>query len=119
MPRAITSENDYRTKLLKLIPAEIVAAYISIDNIVPEGGNRAWLLTGASLALLIILPFYLRLILKVASFGQIAATIGSYLVWVYSLGGPFNEWDYFNKPLAAVILILWTAILPFFKFNTE
>ncbi len=119
MARAITKENDYRTKLLKLIPAEIVAAYLSIDNIIPEGGNRAWLLTGASLVLLMVLPFYLRVILKVVSFGQIAATMVTFIIWVYSLGGPFNEWDYFNKPLAAVILILWTAILPLFRFNTE
>lgn len=119
MPREITGENDYRTRLLKLIPAEIVATYLSIDNIVPEGADRAWLLTGASLVLLIILPFYLRLILQVTNLGQIAATVGSYLVWVYSLGGPFNEWDYFNKTFAAVILILWTLMLPFFKFNAE
>jgi len=119
MARAITEENDYRTKLLKLIPAESVAAYLSIDNIIPEGGDRGWLLTGASLVLLAILPFYLRVVLKVVSSGQIAATMVTYVVWVYSLGGPFNEWDYFNKPLAAVVLILWTTILPLFKFNAE
>ena len=119
MPRAITSENDYRTKLLKLIPAEIVAAYLSIDNIIPEGAGRAWLLTGSSLVLFIILPFYLHLVFKVTNRWQRVVTMGSFLVWVYSLGGPFNEWDYYNRPLAAVILILWTLMLPFFKFNAE
>lgn len=119
MPRGITTGNDYQTKLVKLIPAEFVAAYLTIDNIVPAGPLREWLLSFAVVVLLLALPSYLRRISKVQGVAQILVTCGSFLVWIYSLGGPFNEWDLFIKPLAGVILILWTTLLPLFNFECE
>lgn len=119
MPRAITRNSDYQAKLVKLIPTEFIAAYLAIDNVVPEGTERRNILTFASAFLLLVLPFYLAKLSKVTSRAQIVVTCGSYVIWIYSLGGPFNDWDVFSKPVASVLLILWTTLLPLINFQTE
>jgi len=36
MAREVKTDQDYKMKLLKLIPSEIVAAYILIGSIIPD-----------------------------------------------------------------------------------
>ena len=64
MAREIKTTEPYLGKLLKLIPSEIIAAYMAIQGFIPEDSAK-WGLTVVSLVLLIITPFYLKSVQKV------------------------------------------------------
>jgi len=117
----ITPESDYRDKLLKLIPGEVVAAYITIDGIIPSDDARArWVSLAVSLVLLAAVPLYLTKTLEVVNVRQIWFTMISFLIWLYSLGGPFKLWAEYTKIdfhvpfIGSIMLILWTLLIPFF-----
>lgn len=119
MPREIKPTNEFRSKLLKLIPSEIVAAYMVLQGIIPEDSGK-WGLIIVSLVLLIITPFYLSKFEKVKGTSQIAFSTFSFVVWVYTLGGPFENWGVHKPWIASIVLVLWTLIIPlFFKTNPE
>ena len=113
MAREIKVDQNYRDRLLKLIPSEIVAAYMVLAGIIPQDYAK-WGLLIVSVILLVLVPFYLKLFQKVDRILQIIITTISFAVWVYSLGGPFKEWGIYYAWLSSVILILWTLIVPIF-----
>ncbi len=91
-----SSKLEYYTDyLLKLIPSEIIGAYVVIDGII-QGSNVdisiietvQWLVVGI---LFILTPLYLYFLSKVNNVKHLVlATIG-FLVWVFALGGPFEN----------------------------
>jgi len=114
MAREIKKENIYRERLLKLIPSEIVAAYIFIQGVIPEENAKLGLLLVIAI-LLILTPLYLRKFEHVTNLVQIAITTLSFLVWVYSLGGPFKPLGIYQPWIGSTILVLWTLIVPLIK----
>jgi len=111
--REIKENQNYRDRLLKLIPSEIVAAYMVLAGIIPEKPAR-WGLLIISVILLVLVPFYLIIIQNVHRIVQVIFTTISFVVWVYSLGGPFEKWGIYLPWLSSVILVLWTLIVPLF-----
>lgn len=115
MSREIHRDNLYKDRLLKLIPSEIVAAYLVIDGLIPvEDPKAGVVLLTASIVLLIFIPFYLKITMKVEKPVQILFTMISFVVWVYSLGGPFAYFGLYTGYIGSVILVLWTLLIPFF-----
>jgi len=118
MARQIKPAENYRDKLLKLIPSEIVAAYMVLMGIISTqnlNSARWWTLI-ISLVLLILTPFYLKRLERVTNNIQVAFCSLSFIVWVYSIGGegPFAQWNAYNPGIASIVLILWTLIVPLF-----
>ncbi|UCH92599.1 MAG: hypothetical protein JSV88_20195 [Candidatus Aminicenantes bacterium] len=119
MPREIKDTQTYRSKLLKLIPSEIVAAYMVLQGIIPEASAK-WGLVIVSLVLLIITPIYLCKFENVKKTAQIAFSTFSFVIWIYSLGGPFIHWGIHKPWIGSIVLVLWTLLIPmFFKTNPE
>jgi len=111
MAREIREDQKYRDTLLKLIPSEIVAAYLVLQGIVPQ--HRAkWGMLIVSIILLVLTPLYLSMIQKVKRSSQLTVTTISFVVWIYSLGGPFREWGLHEAWIASIILVVWTLIVP-------
>jgi len=111
MAREIRKDQKYKDRLLKLIPSEIVAAYIVLAGIIPITSAK-WGLLIVSVVLLILVPLYLWRIQDVKRLVQIVVTTISFVVWIYSIGGPFLYWGIYEKWIASVVLILWTLIVP-------
>ena len=111
MAREIRPAQDYKARLLKLIPSEIVAAYLVLSGIIPEESAK-WGILIVSVVLLILVPLYLWRIHNVKRCAQIIITTISFVVWVYSLGGPFLSWGMHKAWIGSVILVLWTLIVP-------
>jgi hypothetical protein len=111
MAREIRKDQKYKDRLLKLIPSEIVAAYIVLAGIIPIASAK-WGLLIVSVVLLILVPLYLWRIQDVKRLVQIVVTTISFVVWIYSIGGPFLYWGIYEKWIASVVLILWTLIVP-------
>jgi len=115
MAREIRHDNVYKDRLLKLIPSEIVAAYLVIEGLIPKDDPQAALVSLiSSVILLVFIPFYLKRTMAVQKPVQILFTMVSFVVWVYSLGGPFAHYDLYTGYIGSVILVLWTLLIPFF-----
>jgi len=115
MAREIRYDNVYKDRLLKLIPSEVVAAYLVIDGLIPSDAPQAGLVSLiSSIILLVFVPFYLKRTMRVEKPFQILFTMLSFIVWVYSLGGPFSHYGLYTGYIGSVILVLWTLLIPFF-----
>ena len=112
MPRQIEPTNRYADVLVKLIPTEIIGAYMVISGFFSGFPGARWIALGASLFLLIIIPFYLKMIMDVQRRDQWIFTALSFVVWVYWMGGPFQLWGIHIPQVASIILVLWTLLIP-------
>ena len=111
MAREIRVDQKYRDRLLKLIPSEIIAAYMVLSGIIPPDRAK-WGTLIVSIVLLVLVPFYLWKMQNVQRNSQLIVTMISFVVWLYSLGGPFAAWGLYESWIGSVILILWTLIIP-------
>jgi hypothetical protein len=113
MAREIREVQDYQDRLLKLIPSEIVGAYMVLQGVIPADQGK-WATTIVSGVLFLLTPLYLNRLQHVQRVSQLLVTAVSFAVWVYSLGGPFQYWGIYQAWLGSVVLILWTLIVPLF-----
>ena len=120
MPREVNSTQSYADKLVKLVPTEIVGAYMVLSGMIgvsPASSSKpsdmsSVLIIVVSIILLALTPIYLMRISHVKNVIQIVVTTLSFVVWVYTLGGPFLVIGIYYPIIASVILILWQMILP-------
>ena len=118
MQRTIENNSDYRDKLLKLIPAEIVGAFLAIQGIVESQFDiRRNVLIFATIALFVMTPVYLRYVFSVTNRLQLFVSAVSFLIWVFSIGGPFLSWEWYVPAYGSVALILWTLIIPVLRYD--
>lgn len=111
MSTPIRTKDTYLGKLVKLIPSDMVAAYLAIQGVIPKPQAK-WGLTVVATLLLIIMPFYLKKMHKHETVKQIILTCLSFVIWLYVLGGPFTFFNVYEPWLASVIMILWTTFAP-------
>jgi hypothetical protein len=82
--------DDYRMRLLKYIPAEVVAVYLTVASILSTMGandpRRIPVLWIVSTILFLLTPLYLSRIEKVTKVQQLAISTLSFAVWVFTLG---------------------------------
>ncbi len=127
MAREVNATQPFTDKLVKLIPTEIVGAYMVLAGTLgyaygvtpgaqpsPDPELKAILIQVVFFILLVLTPVYLWRISRVSNLTQIAVTTGSYVVWVYTLGGPFVVWGLYHSMVGSVVLVLWSLITPLF-----
>ncbi len=109
--------DSYFTKLLKYIPAEIVSGYVAINGIFKSVKEVTtvfqWVVVGA-LTLLTLLYIW-RLTAepgKKAAVSQIIISTIAFPVWVFALGGPFAEMGWYQYYYGAILLIVYTLMVP-------
>lgn len=120
MPRQIQPAASYQDKLTKLIPGEVIAAYLAIQNLVMgEPAIRDAVLLASAAILLFVIPFYLRKVHQVSSVAQIVVTAISFLVWVFSVSVVFITAVPIHPLWGSVVLILWTTIVPSFDYQKD
>ncbi|MCU0461057.1 MAG: hypothetical protein MUF36_03430 [Bacteroidales bacterium] len=130
MAREVNTTQPYSDKLVKLIPTEIIGAYMVLSNIlgsaagniqtsvkpfpVTDNDLKPILLQVVFFVLLILTPVYLKKISKVNNVTQLIVTTVSFIIWVYTLGGPFIVWGIYYSLIGSVVLVLWSVIIPLF-----
>lgn len=118
MAREIKVNQDYKSKLLKLIPSEIIVAYLAVESIIPDERKQIGTLA-LTLVLLVLVPLYLNRIYKVQRLGQHIFVMLAFVVWIYSLGGPFKYWNIWEAWIGSSLLILYTLTIPLFYRPSE
>jgi len=119
-------EDPYVSKIIKLIPADIISVYLAIFNIIksnnqnPDGNpTLQWIVFGL---MIIITPFYLKKVALINTTKQIVFCTVSFAVWVFSMGGPLDGQiiiGYTAQFLGAVFLPIYTLLIPLLYNQTE
>jgi hypothetical protein len=134
MGREVNATQPYTDKLVKLIPTEIVGAYMVLAGILsrtgtnsptklqptvpdllglpPESDLKIDLTRIVFFFLLVLTPFYLRRVGRVTNISQLCISTLSFGVLVYTLGGPFVDWGIYHPLIGSVILVLWSLSVP-------
>ena len=119
MARQITQDNGYSDRFLKLIPAELIGAFVVTISVIPTNTAVAPTISmGVFLILLLLVPFHLKLMLGVHSKSQIAASMVSFVIWAFTLGGLSSRYDWWEGYFNSILIALWAIIFPLFKYNT-
>lgn len=109
------TEDDYKSRLLKYIPAEIIAVYLTMDGVVKSAAAQLsvaqieWVIF---VILLVATPLYLWRIAGVTKIVQLCVSTISFAVWVFTLGGPFAFTTWYHPAFGALLLPLYTFLLP-------
>lgn len=118
---APSTEDTYLERLFKLIPSETIAVYLFIEGVLLSAlsgaGQQNQLVTWlwAVMAILLIGNyFYLRRLLKVTDPVQHVILALAFVVWVFTIGGPFQFLSFYEPFMGAVILGLFTFFVPIF-----
>ncbi|MGD9558282.1 MAG: hypothetical protein AB7V25_14755 [Mangrovibacterium sp.] len=109
------SKDDYFNRLLKYIPAEIVGLYLTLVNITNTQSVAEWISWFVFALCLVLTPLYLWRVLKVSKSTQLIISTLSFVVWAYALGGPFEQSGLFSNVFAAVLLPIYTVLIPIIK----
>jgi hypothetical protein len=120
LPADSKATDSYFEKLIKYIPADIVAAWLAIDGVLmDQSSNPLWLIWAVFAFLVFLTPFYVVLMktdppgFKAAKTWHWVASTAAFIVFVFALGGPFALTFTWYRPIYGTItLILTTLILP-------
>ena len=111
-PPAAKQPDPYQDRLLKLIPAEVVAAYLAVFQVMKD--STPWL-HYASFILLLLLNILYKRNAGVTDWIQILISSFAFGLWVIGLGGPDKEFLVYgehSKTIAAVLVPIYTAAIP-------
>jgi ABC-type proline/glycine betaine transport system permease subunit len=110
------SVSQYFERLMKMIPGEVVGLYIVGSGLVPS--ENRWTLTIWTL-------FCLVAVVVVRAWGTADPTqqLGpqwtavvissvSFLIWVYSMGGPFAAYGIAVPYIGSLLVLAWTFFVP-------
>jgi len=111
--KTVPERDNYLSRLVKYIPAEVVALYLTIDPLLRKGYPQelqwALLLFG-----LVVTPFYLMRLGNVRKTQQLVISTLAFAVWVFAIGGPFGALDWYIKYPAcpAIAVSVYTFLVP-------
>lgn len=113
--------DNYANQIIKLIPADVVGVYIAISKLLETADwTYPTLQWSVFFIILLITPFYLKRTDSQIDKRQIMVATLSFIVWTFSIGGPFEklfqhcyplEADRF-KIIASVVIMIYTLIVP-------
>jgi hypothetical protein len=110
--------DTYYDKLLKYIPADVVAAWILVSSLITSA-------SGVSTTTLLWIAFGIGVVLtalwtwkltskpgKEVALTQILISTGAFIVWVFALGGPFVTLGFYKPLYGSLVMILYTLVVP-------
>lgn len=115
--------DQYWDRVMKLIPGDIVAAWLLVDSLIRSAQDvpSTPLLWGAFIFGLIATALWtFRLSQKGGLPPPIAQTIIStiaFFVWVFALGGPFALLDWYRPLYGSLMLVGYSLVAPLFPLD--
>ncbi|MGG6242140.1 hypothetical protein ACQ4N7_26275 [Nodosilinea sp. AN01ver1] len=109
--------DTYFDKVVKYIPADIVSAWVAVSGLV---GGR----TDIPVESILWIAFILGLVItavwmwkqtsvprKKPAITQISISTVAFAIWVFALGGPFANLDFYQPVYGSLVLILYTLLV--------
>lgn len=110
--------DNYATRLLKYIPAEIVGLYITSEAVIrasSEGTSMYALMWIVFLFGLVMTPLYLHRVTKVTRKSQLLVSTVAFGIWVFALGGPFEVVDWYKPLYGGLLLPAFTLVVAVYE----
>jgi hypothetical protein len=118
-PDQSAAYDDYYSRLVKLIPSEIIALYLALDGIASAMKQKEILLWVVFGIAVIGAWFYLGRLANVSKVVQRLLTILAFALWVYVFGGPFAQLPWYDPGYGKLLLVVYTFFVPMlFKGET-
>lgn len=108
----------YLERLFKMIPAEVISLYLVGSGLIPKD---------QTIALTVWAVICLAGVVVVRVYGtadparslppdwtHIAISVAAFVIWVYSLGGPFEAWGLSIPWVGSLLVLAWTFFVPIF-----
>lgn len=114
---AAAGVDKYSDKVVKNIPADIVAAWVAVTSLIAgaSGVPDTTILWIAFVVGVIITPLWVlrqtALSGRPPAITQTLISTGSFIVWVFALGGPFATLSWFKPLYGSLLLIFYTLIV--------
>jgi hypothetical protein len=109
---------QYLDRLMRVIPGEVVGLYLIGSGFVPEGqtaGHIAWF------------AFCFAALIVIRVFGNadparnqraqpvpIVLSVVAFVIWVYTIGGPFRELGMDVPWIGSLLVLAWSFVIPYF-----
>jgi len=108
--------DDYKQRLLKYIPTEVVALYLTLDVLVRSSGEKGAALFWCIFAFgVLATPLYLWRVGGVAKRSQLAISTVAFVVWILAIGGPFTHLGWYKPLYGGILLPMYTFLIPVFE----
>jgi hypothetical protein len=112
------TQDEYLDRLLKLIPGETVAAYLFVVGVIQTAlkaqpgtlGLWLWIV----FVVIAVGNFFYWKRAKVTDPTQYILLTAAYVVWVFTIGGPFATTSWYQPFMGSVVLGLFTFLAPQF-----
>ena len=113
--------DGYATRIVKYIPADVVAAWIAVSGLFHGTDTRTVVTLWCVFAILLLLtPLWTLRVTMVPNrkpaATQAAVSTASFAVWVFATGVPFSHYSFYTSALGSAVLVLFTvasgALLP-------
>ncbi len=115
--------DTYTDKLIKYIPADIVAGWTAVSGLIAgrDADQQGTLLWVVFLVALVITPLWISRVtgrsgMKPATTQIVISTV-AFVVWVFALGGPFAGLSWYDPVYGSLLLIGFTFIVPIINPN--
>jgi hypothetical protein len=119
-PARGSAYDTYYSRLVKLIPSEIIAFYLALDGIASAMKDKETMLWIAFANAVIGGWIYLGQLANVKQFTQRILTVFGLVIWIYVFGGPFAQLSWYDASYGKFILVLYTFFIPIlFKGNSS
>jgi hypothetical protein len=108
--------DTYVDKIVKYIPADIVAAWVAANGILktmhPQPGPKTlWTVFVVAVILCAVWTYKQTMLNGRSAPQQSLISVGAFCAWAYALGGPFPDWLGFYQPgIGSLVLIAYTLI---------
>jgi hypothetical protein len=117
-PVSRRKKNDFRfylDRLMKLIPGEVVGLYLTGTGIIPKDRlpvSFIWALV-CLVAVILVKAYGTADVSRniKPDWVHVSISVVSYLIWIYTIGGPFQE--YTTPWIGSIMVITWTFFIPF------
>jgi hypothetical protein len=116
-PDKQTPIQSYMERLVKLIPAEVVGLYLVGQGIIPPHENVAlvvWSIVCLGLVVLVRAKTTGDRANNLSpQWSAVAVSTISFIIWVYTMPGPFQAFHVAVPYLGSLAVLVWTFIVPF------
>jgi hypothetical protein len=122
-PTPDVTEDKYKDRLLKYIPADVIAIYLTLQGFVAMLHEPApirtlhWIVF--TVVLIITIPWQ-RKVAKIGKWVQVWIGTGAFVVWAITIGEPFTPatlGNWYQPAYGAMVLALYTFLIPIWEID--
>ncbi|SEM64218.1 hypothetical protein SAMN04488505_105273 [Chitinophaga rupis] len=101
----------YESRVLKLIPAEVVSVYLGVFQLMQQGKAPHWVFL-LVFALLLFADVLYKKQAGVVKWQDFLISGIAFILWVFSFGGPVPEFSKTFQMLSAYLIPVYTLFIP-------